>query len=101
MSKTHVCTNCDKPIEKMGDGKIFSGVLVCVACHKIAQTQYDRARRTLDTILDLYKDVLRSALVRKQMNLPSIPKDPVMPLSTAMNMLKVVHAHATKRHEDG
>jgi hypothetical protein len=98
--KKYACSNCDKPLEKMGDAKIFAGVLVCVACHKIVQTHYDRARKTLDTILELYKDVLRASLVRKQAHLPTLPKEPTMPLATVMNMLKVVDENAKKRHQD-
>jgi len=79
MSTIHTCVNCGKKLEKMGDGRLFKKLLICADCHKIVKRCMDRAEKMFEAALTLYADTLRVALIRKQVNLPRMPKEDYMP----------------------
>lgn len=97
------CTNCGKLLTQADDVHMFQAVVCCQICHKIVQTKLERADTLLRNVLTIYRDTLRQALIKRQANLPTLPKEDTMPmpdLAAAMNILRTVNAHGTKEPQD-
>jgi hypothetical protein len=60
------CTNCEKPLEYPS---IFKGVVVCPECLKLATHLQTEARKHFQKAFDTYSEVLKTALVKKQLHL--------------------------------
>lgn len=84
------------------DVKVFQKVVTCADCHKIVETKLSKAARLLASVLSLYRESLRLALIKKQANLPALPRGNTMPmgeLPAAMSILKVINANSTERRQ--
>ena len=92
------CTNRGKPLLNQQDIQTFMKVICCKSCHKIVTQSYERGVRLVNSVLDLYKESLRLALVKKQAHLPVLPKGdmPMSELAAEMNMLEVLRANGAK-----
>jgi hypothetical protein len=66
------CTNCEKPIEYPS---IFKGVVVCPECLKLATHLQTEARKHLQKAFDTYSEVLKTALIKRQLHLPLSPDE--------------------------
>ena len=95
------CTNCSKALSDQKDILVFQTVVCCADCHKIVTAAFARARHLTDSVLDLYKESLRVALIKKQAHLPMLPVGgmPMGQLQASMNMLGVLHANGAKRQQ--
>lgn len=60
-------------------GKLFAGVLVCEACHAMAESTYQASEKELRMLLVVLKDKIREALVtgklRAENGTPDVPID--------------------------
>ena len=70
------CTNCKEGMPKQ---YVFQGVIICEKCHAIVSRCVERARRELEMLFLTYTDMMRVALVKGEMNFPSLPKGTRMP----------------------
>lgn len=95
------CTNCGKALLRKEDVQTFQKVICCSDCYKIVTNAFERAVKLTGTVLDLYKESLRMALVRQQAHLPVLPRGemPMTELAASMNILEVLRANGAKRSE--
>ncbi len=97
------CTNCGKALVSQDDIQTFQRVVCCKDCFKIVTNAYDKAVRLVDSVLSLYKESLRMALIKKQAHLPTVPQGemPMGELQASMNMLEVLRANGAKGQQTG
>lgn len=73
------CINCGVELYTF-DVRFFQGVMVCPTCCRIAERKAKQAKDELQMIYNVYVDMLRVALIRKELHLPQLPTDNSMPM---------------------
>ena len=88
------CLNCQQPVREE-DAKMIFSVLVCSECHEVATIIDKRGRSTIRTMLTLWQETVRLALVTGKLRLPSgsSPKNPPSRRDVLRTIIQLVEAY--------
>ena len=66
LPKGLMCPNCDKPMKVTYE---FEKILLCHACHTIAERLVETCQKDLNKTLEVYKRILVAAIGEKKLHL--------------------------------
>jgi hypothetical protein len=68
------CLNCGADVE-VGKAQLFAECFLCDSCHTVAKRLFDQGNNELEHMKLVLKEIIRAAIVRKQLSLPPPPAE--------------------------